>query len=400
MKLAPAFALALACGPRAPHDDARRYLVDAEFRRAELAASLVAPANGYSRARLERYAKWEQLPVWNPPVADLADRDDARALEIDPRARAGDRDALLALGEAAFFRYPAQLIAGLQADDAASVADRYGLWRDGARVGGLVRVELLAGAKAVAYTCASCHAAARDGRIVVGLGNDAFDIGRLVADSAHLHDPVMTAWGPGRADVSTLTAAEPVRFPDLRPTRYVSHLQVNATVAQRDLASLALRIETLLVTGHGEVVRPPREIALGLALYVWSLAPAGPARAAITPAEQRGRTLFDARCAGCHAPPTFTGPPVAIERIGVDAVARSRERGTGAWRVPSLLGVRDRRALFHDGALATLAAVLDPRRLDAGYTGGRAPGAIAEHRFGLELPAAARADLLAFLDTL
>jgi hypothetical protein len=390
----------IACAPRGPRDDARRYLADAEFRRAELVASLVAPDNGYSRARLERYARWEQLPAWNPPVAELGDRGDARALDIDASARAGDRDALLALGEKAFFRYPAQLIAGLAPDDAARAADRYGLWRDGARVGGLVRVELLGGATAVAYTCASCHAAARDGRVVVGLGNDRFDIGRLVADAAHLHDPLLAAWGPGRADVSTLTAAEPVRFPDLRPTRYVSHLQVNATVAQRDLASLALRIETLLVTGHGEVVRPPREIALGLALYVWSLAPAGPARVAATPTEQRGRALFDARCAGCHAPPSFTGPPVAIERIGVDAIARSRERGTGTWRVPSLLGVRDRRALFHDGALATLAAVLDPRRLDVGYTDGRVPGAVVEHRFGLDLPDDARADLLAFLDTL
>src|SRR5207302_10060868 len=133
-------------------------------------------------------------------------------------ARDGDRDALLALGEAAFFRYPAQLIPGLAPNDAASGAERYGLWRDGARVGGLVRVELLGGATALAYTCASCHAAARDGRIVVGLGNEGFDIGRLVADAGHAHDPLIAAWGPGRADVSTLTAAEPVRFPDLRPT--------------------------------------------------------------------------------------------------------------------------------------------------------------------------------------
>ncbi len=50
-----------------------------------------------------------------------------------------------------------------------------------------------------------------------------------------------------------------------------SHLQVDATVSQRDLVSLAIRLETLIIVSNGEALRPPREVALALATYVWSL---------------------------------------------------------------------------------------------------------------------------------
>jgi hypothetical protein len=78
---------------------------------------------------------------------------------------------------------------------------------------------------------------------------------------------------------------------------------------------------------------------------------------------------------------------VALDAIGVDAVGLSIERGTGRWRVPSLVGVAARGALLHDGSAVTLEAVLDPRR----------PGG---HRFGLGLDADTRADLVAYLRTL
>src|SRR4051794_23909133 len=55
--------------PRGDDEDAgRRYLDDAAFRGAELAASLVNHENAYSRTRLARYAAWEALPAWNPRV--------------------------------------------------------------------------------------------------------------------------------------------------------------------------------------------------------------------------------------------------------------------------------------------------------------------------------------------
>ncbi len=366
-------------------DDVQRYLDDPAFRRSELTASLVDADNGYSRRRLERYRNWEQLPEWNPRVAPVAHAMPiARALAISEPARAGDRDALIALGEAAFFTYPAQELP-LAATTRMLRDGDYGLWTDGDRFGGLVEVEMADGTRRLAYTCATCHAAVRDGHVVAGLANTALDLGRLVSDLGQVRDPARLAWGPGRADVSTTTGDEPVRIPDLRATRYQTHLQVNATVEQRGIASLALRIETLLVTGHGEILRPPRTVSLGLALYLWSLAPAS--RVPHTGAEIRGRATFEATCRGCHVPPTFAGAPVPLDAIGVDAVGLSIERGTGRWRVPSLVGVAARGSLLHDGSATTLEAVLDPRRL-----GG--------HRFGLGLDADTRADLVAYLRTL
>lgn len=403
---------AVACGSHVPADEAKRYLAEDTFRRAELSASLVNPANDYSHARLERYPQWERLPAWNPRVAPVTPRDlgapaareladDAAPIAISAAATAGDPAALVALGEAAFFRYPVQSFDGFAiALRSPAEADRYGLWRDDDRVGGLVRVAMADGSVQLAYTCATCHAARRDGHLVVGLGNDALDLGRLIADASHADYPALASWGRGRADVSTAGGLEPVRLADLRPTRYLTHLQVNATVEQRGLAALALRIETLIITGHGEVVRPPREIVLGLAAYLWSLAPAGPARAPTTDAERRGRVTFDATCAECHAPPGFTGPPVELARIGVDRVGTSAARGTGRWRVPSLLGASARGALFHDGALRDVAAVLDPARLTTSYRDGRVPGPVREHAFGLELDAVRRAELVAYLKTL
>ena len=95
------------------------------------------------------------------------------------------------------------------------------------------------------------------------------------------------------------------------------------------------------------------------------------------------------RCAGCHAPPAFTGEPVALARVGTDpAVGLSRDRGTGMYRVPSLRGVRDRALLLHDGSAHSLPELLDPARESAG------------HRFGTTLSAADRSDLVAYLTTL
>lgn len=309
-----ALAVVAACSSAPAPTDLQRYLDDASFRHAELEASLVNRDNGYSRVRLERYARWEELPVWNPNVA------------ISEAASAGDRDALIAVGKAAYTAYPAQLVGG------------------------------------ETWTCAECH------------DHLTLDVGKRLAAQTHTEDP---GWGPGIAAVAS--EDEPVRIPDLRSVRFEEELQVNATVRQRSVVSLALRIETLIITAHGGVIRPPREIALGLALYLWSLAPADP-----PPRNAR----FDAECGGCHRAPTFSGPPVDIAAVGFDGViARSPSRGTGTWRVPSLRGVKDRPLLFHDGSATSLDAVLDPNR-----AGG--------HRFGLQLDAAARAELVAYLRTL
>lgn len=324
----------VAAGACAAPSDRERFLDDREFRHAALAAELVTTTNDYSRVRLAHYGQdWDDLPVWNPT-----------GLEVD--VSPDDPTALRALGEQAFFGYPAQL------------------WE----LGGdhLVQVQTAIGVRTAA-TCATCHAGERDGVVVPGLAST-IDVGL----------------GPGRVDVTTPDAREPLRIPDLRPVREQLYLQASAAVRQRDVISLAVRIETLIITAHHETVRPPPIVALALAEYVWSLAPAPPAPPR-TASELHGATLFSARCARCHQ----AGERVPVARVGTDPVAaQSRDRGTGMYRAPSLRGVADRALLLHDGSVHSLAELLDPMRT--------APG----HRFGTSLPTADRADLVAFVSTL
>lgn len=390
------------------------YLDSRLARRAALEASLAGVDNRYASVRRARYAiaddaAWEALPAWNPPVEPLAIADLSRArsdgvpgvrgddpftsdgprpqaLDLSAAVARRDPEALRALGAEAFFAYPVQLLPAdvtLGADGPA----RYGLWTEDVHgVGGLVRATMADGSARLAYTCATCHAApdVAHGGLAVGLGNAVFDLGAWLADTAGAPaTDTLRAWGPGRADVATAGGALPVTLPDLRPTRFLTHLHWEADVAQLGIVSLAIRIETLIITSLGEALRPPREVSVGLALYLWSLADTLP-----MPSEEAstGRDLFRAHCGGCHSGPGLTGPPVAASVIGTDpANAFDPERGTGSYRPPSLLGVSARERLLHDGSVRTLDDLLDPAR--------GAPG----HRFGVDLDAPARAALVSYL---
>jgi hypothetical protein len=412
-------------GPReiAPAGAEVAYLRDAASRRRALEASLVDPSNGYSTLRLARYATgagddWERLGEWNPRAAPVRPGAlgagappvlpaDATALTLPDEATwtadAASRRALVALGEAAFFRYPAQLAPTAFAALPADAVARYGLWIDDARgVGGLVVTETAAN-PAVALTCSSCHADVVAGRLVAGLPSARFDIGLALLDGGAVPDDAtaanLAAWGPGRLDVTTGDGSVPERIADLRSVGLVSHLQYDATVRQADVVSLAIRIETLIITGHGQSIRPPRIVALALAAYLWSLSDELPAtRTTAGP----GRALFAARCASCHAGEALTGAPRPIAEIGTDPLlGLSPDRGTGLYRVPSLRGVGARPTLLHDGTLRGLEALLDPGRLAVDYDGGaRAPGPVAGHAFGLDLSAADRAALLEYVSSL
>jgi mono/diheme cytochrome c family protein len=324
-----------------------RYLDDREFRRDALVASLVEPSNAYSQLRLARYGVdggWDALPEWNPSVAVAGEPAVSLALDGD----------LAELGEQAFSRYPVQLWA----------SEPVGLWSDPVHGDGLVRVELATGTYP-AETCATCHATVRGGEFLAGLANASLDLG----------------WGPGRLDVSTSDGHEPVRIPDLRPVRWLTYLQADATVRQPDLVALAIRIETLIITSHAEAVRPPRIVALALATYLWSLVPED-----LPPSPP---AQFVAACGGCHAGDGLTGAPVPLDVVGTDpVVGLSLDRGTGMYRVPSLRGVRDRALLLHDGSVSSLDALLDPARTTAG------------HRFGTQLSDSDRATILAYLKKL
>jgi mono/diheme cytochrome c family protein len=337
------------------NEDLARYLDDARFRRATLMTSLVNPDNGYSRLRLSCYATgaagdWDALPAWNPPVATLDSDGNALNDELSlDLSSADDPVALRVLGERAFYRYPVQLYDQPIADAA------------------LVQVRLPDGGVSTALTCASCHTRLVDGVVTAGLANEAIDLG----------------WGPGLVDVAPPPGEPAVAIPDLRAASLEKNWQRDGAVRNDGWIALALRIETLIITSHGQLVRPPREVPLALAAWVESLAPPW------HETDGRGATLFEARCAGCHAPPDFAGPPVALAVVGTDpAVGLSADRGTGGYRVPSLRGVGRRGRLLHDASVPDVATLLDPTRT--------APG----HVFGFDLPSEDRAALVAWVETL
>lgn len=182
----------------------------------------------------------------------------------------------------------------------------------------------------------------------------------------------------------------------MRPARFLTYLQQDATVRQLSLASLAIRIETLILTSHDADVRPPREVALGLAVAVWALSadlpplPTGPTAA--------GLAVMERACSTCHEPATFTGAPVPLAVAGTDpTLGLSPERGTGFYRVPSLRGAGSRGPLLHDASAPDLDRFFDPARTEPGYTLGRAGGPIPGHLFNLALSSDNRAAVLATL---
>lgn len=385
-----------------------RYLGDRAARRAILEHELVNPENGYSRLRLDHYATgdandWDLLPEYNPPAAPMTTtgNEPLVPLAIDARARAGDPEALRALGEVAFFHYPVQTaVAAEHVIDGEAAARRWGLWVDGGRIGGLVRVRTPDGMQRISYSCATCHAGFRDGKLTVGVGNDTLDIGGFTVAAYPSAGSSLLAWGRGRIDVTTNAGTEPVRIPDLRVMKDVGFLHHTASVAQNDVTSLAVRLETLVIVSNSRAIRPPREVTLGLAYYLWSLEATMPLREPTTDAEKRGATSFATHCAKCHVPPTYSGKPVPIGEVGTDGhLGASLDRGTGTYRVPSLRGLSTRGPLLHDASISTPDELLDPARLQPGYRG-RQGGPVVGHLYGVQLSREERADLGAFLKTL
>ncbi|MEM6996856.1 MAG: hypothetical protein AAF721_40510, partial [Myxococcota bacterium] len=83
------------------------------------------------------------------------------------------------------------------------------------------------------------------------------------------------------------------------------------------------------------------------------------------------------------------------------ALATSRGRGTGTYRVAPLVRVADGAPYLHDGSVSTLAELLSPARLQPDYQGGRfGPGPIPGHTAGTDLAENDRAALLEFLQTI
>ncbi len=160
-----------------------------------------------------------------------------------------------------------------------------------------------------------------------------------------------------------------------------------------------------------------------LAMYVYSLEPPeNPHPMGALALE--GAEIFEAECSKCHPAPLYTSNQLvpapgfrpsetllsteAIRRRGVGTdpgLTMTTRRGTGFYKIPSLLGVWYRGPFSHDGSVATLEDWFDPRRLredyvPTGWNPGGGPRAVKGHEFGLDLSESERAALIAFLRTL
>src|SRR6185503_10718480 len=81
----------------------------------------------------------------------------------------------------------------------------------------------------------------------------------------------MATWGPGRADVTEDDDEDPVAIPDLWGLREQAFLTQAGTIRQVGPAALAIRQETQLLHANGLRVRPPRELAWALAMFLYSI---------------------------------------------------------------------------------------------------------------------------------
>jgi len=413
-------------------DEGRRFLEDTDYRRAALERSLTNHENVYSQLRLATYSYgaggWDRLPVWNPrsiPVSAAIATQLARGETpevgagqaqlwdgVQPTTMAG----WVELGRRVFFEYPMRaevfMEYGLTEPELAAAV---GIERTASGdVPGLVVFQNVDGESRVGFTCAICHATVRDGQLVAGAARRSFDYGRLrvayFAETGEYLEPGqaerMASWGPGRADVSEDDDEDPVTIPDLWGLRDQAWLTQAGTIRHESPIALAIRQETQLTDSNHALVRPPRELAWALAMYVYSLSPPvapDSSRSSADPEQlARGEAVFAKTCGTCHENPGYGGRVIDAKAIGTQPqLANGRGRGTGGYRVPPLLGVRDGAPYLHDGSVASLAELLSPARFAADYDGGTlGAGPIQGHRPGTGLGPADREALLAFLAVL
>jgi len=237
----------------------------------------------------------------------------------------------------------------------------------------------------------------------------------------------------------------PPQLPDLIGVQHRRYLDRTGIQQQRDIADL-MRYAALnqgaddlgsyggFIPAADDFKTPPAptsqlrysdEQLYALARYVYSLKPPqNPNRRDAV--SDRGEAVFRSQgCPSCHTPPYYTsnkllpapGFNVPAEHrkkydvldvpIGTDpTLTLQTRRGSGYYKVPSLLGVWYRGPFEHNGSIATLEDWFDAQRLRSDYvpTGWTwppgQPRTVPGHEFGLRLTRDDKRALIAFLRTL
>jgi hypothetical protein len=163
-----------------------------------------------------------------------------------------------------------------------------------------------------------------------------------------------------------------------------------------------------------------------LAKFIYSLkTPQNPFPASAALIKKGEKIFTEEDCTSCHTPPFYSSkkltpvngftPPkdhwekydIYDESLGTDpGLALYTRRGTGYYKVPSLIGAWNRTGFLHSGYMATLEDMFDKRRLQNDYvpTGYKPASvktmAILGHKYGLDLNEDDKRSLIAFIRSL
>jgi mono/diheme cytochrome c family protein len=344
--------------------DGDEYIHDRSHRRAVLEAALWQPELPYSKSLLNNYALesggWELLPELSTASAPFTTADAERlaqgqALELD--AVTNGQEAGKSVGEQVFFEQPMRFDAYLT-----WIAARPELWdavglkaNDDGRITGLVKFDDDQGQTQVGMSCALCHSV--DG--VPGRAKRTLDLGlvrALYAESRGVDGDIYRTWGPGRLDVTDDGVNGPTAIPDLWGLKHASHLNHSGVIEVSGIDTLAVRFETQFILGHRLMARPQRSLIWALAEFVWELAPQPTA----VVGEIQGKAIFQAQCSACHKlDQGGAGALIDANTLTSDStVAFTPNRGTGYYKVPSLMGVSQNGPWLHDGSQPSLKSLL------------------------------------------
>lgn len=340
---------------------AETYLNDASWRREQLEASLWKPELPYARKRLAGYALedggWDLLPLIETEITTVGDN--PKTFDVLPDdAVPQTREEWLELGARVFWSMPMRRDAYLEwLIETPEVWDEVGLQRDEeGNVRGIVRFTDARGNERAGATCGLCHGdGGLPGRATreldLGLGRELFS--RAMYGRGTDYD----TWGPGLVDVTDDQVVDALAIPDLWGVRHQKYMNHSGAIKLDTPAALAIRFETQYIVGHSLEARPDRRISWALMMYIYSLEP--PQQS--TPKNDRGQELFRERCATCHVPDLgYSGVLVPAESISSDPqAAYSQMRGTGSYKVSSLLRIADGAPYLHDASVGSLRELLE-----------------------------------------
>lgn len=236
----------------------------------------------------------------------------------------------------------------------------------------------------------------------------------------------------------------PTSIPDLFNLKTRKYFDHTGLIQQRDIGDL-MRYATLNQEADflndyngftaldrakepekGGMTRFTDEQLYALAKFIYSLK--SPKNPVVYPKSllAKGQQVFIREgCVTCHTPPLYSNnkltpvdgfepPPAHFKKYNIfnvsvetdPGLALYTRRGTGYYKVPSLIGVWNRTAFLHSGYLANLEDMFDPERLQPDYVPtGYKPAwlptmAVKGHEFGMELTPEDKKALLAFIKSL